>query len=185
VQSASALDAIDTDVDAAKDAIRIVRAVARKAMPDLRGALAMLRATGSPELLAQPRLADLPDLVDSVRATGLAATLTVEPVRPDVTPFVELAAYRVVQEALTNVVRHASARSVSVTVTAGGGELVVSVVDDGHGVGDRPGNGFGLLGMRERVALVAGTVQIGPGPSGRGTAVVARLPLGSVTTSGG
>jgi signal transduction histidine kinase len=179
VQSGAALDALDADVEAAREAMRTVRTVARRAMPDLRGALALLRATGDAELPPQPRLAQLPELADSFRGSGIRADVTVADNLPETTPYVELAAYRIVQEALTNVVRHAHTRTASVHVHHADGDLVVEVVDDGVGFGDTPNHGFGITGMRERAALVGGSVQISTGPTGRGTALTARLPLGA------
>jgi signal transduction histidine kinase len=179
VQSGAALDVLDTDVEAAREAMRTVRTVARRAMPDLRGALALLRATGDAELPPQPRLTQLPELADSVRGSGIGVSVTVAANLPETTPYVELAAYRIVQEALTNVVRHAHASTASVCVQHADGDLVVEVADDGIGFGDTPSHGFGITGMRERAALVGGSVQISTGPTGRGTAVTARLPLGA------
>ena len=186
VQSGAAVDAIDTDVESAKRSMLAVRDVAKRALPDLRGALALLRGgTGDPitDLRAQPRLADLPDLVGRVRGAGLDVLLVTDPdilVRDsdigEFPPLTELAAYRIVQEALTNVVRHAYARSVRVTLHRGPDALLVDVVDDGRGLTpDAPG-GLGLVGMRERAALVGGTVTVGPAAGGTGTSVHASLP---------
>jgi signal transduction histidine kinase len=92
-------------------------------------------------------------------------------------PIVELTAYRVVQEALTNVVRHAGAESVAVTVRRDGEALLVEVTDDGHGSGAGTGGaGLGLVGMRERAEALGGRVTAGPGPDG-GYRVTATLPL--------
>jgi signal transduction histidine kinase len=177
VQSGAALDALDTDVEAARESMRTVRTVARHAMPDLRHALAMLRETGTvpADQPAQPHLAGLAELADRVRTAGLPVDLTIAPDLPDVTPYVELAAYRIVQEALTNTVRHAEATRVEVAVARDGGYLVVRVLDDGRGMAPEAGGGYGLLGMRERAALVGGAVDIRTARSG-GTVVEARLP---------
>jgi signal transduction histidine kinase len=180
VQSGAALDAIDTDAPSAKQALHAIRDVAKRALPDLRGALALLRSGTEPaDLHAQPRLSDLPDLVGSVRATGLAVTLSVATGDGDLAPLTELAAYRIVQEALTNVVRHADARSATVSVRREPAGLVIDIVDDGRGMtGARPG-GLGLVGMTERATLVGGTVDIATAPTGSGTAVHATLPVAS------
>ena len=180
VQSGAALDAIDTDVDQAKRAMHAVRNVAKRALPDLRGALALLRGGGggsAVDLRSQPRLADLADLVESVRGTGLPVTLTMDTGAEEFTPLTELAAYRIVQEALTNVVRHAGARSASVSVQRAPAALVIEVVDNGCGLAEVTNGGLGLVGMNERAALVGGTVQIANVPSGSGTAVYAQLPV--------
>ena len=109
-------------------------------------------------------------------------------------PELEVAVYRLIQEALTNVVKHAGARRVTVRVEdpRGDGQVIVEVSDDGRGFDpDDPGAGFGLLGMRERVALVGGELEVRAAP-GKGTSVIARIPVqrrvpeprGSVTPAG-
>ena len=178
VQSGAALDAIDSDVVAAKQAMIAVRSVAKRALPDLRGALALLRGDGEPvDLRAQPRLADIRDLVDSVRGTGLEINLDMSTAGEDFTPLTELAAFRIVQEALTNVVRHAGATKAGVSLRCDGSRLDVEVVDDGAGTCTDTGDGLGIVGMRERAGLVGGTVHIGPAPAGTGTLVTAHLPV--------
>ncbi|MER6564497.1 ATP-binding protein, partial [Streptomyces sp. NPDC001027] len=92
-------------------------------------------------------------------------------------PEVDLSAYRIVQEALTNVVRHAGARRCQVSIDYGDEELLVEIVDDGRGAaGGAPAHGFGIVGMRERVSLLHGRLSVGPRPEG-GFRVAARLPL--------
>ncbi|WP_449334187.1 sensor histidine kinase [Streptomyces lateritius] len=124
----------------------------------------------------QPDLAGLPDLVERVRASGLDVTYgTAGGVRalPAATG---ATVYRIVQEALTNVVRHANARSARVQLTRGDGVLEILVTDDGRG--PQPGSGgHGLLGLRERAAAHGGTASTGPGPDGRGFRVRATIPL--------
>jgi signal transduction histidine kinase len=179
VQSGAALDAIDTDTEAAREAMRSVRAVARQTLPDLRGALALLRGDEDRkiDLRSQPRLSELEDLVGSVRATGLAVTLAHRTGGEEFAPLTEVAAYRIVQEALTNVVRHAAATSATVTVRRDGTSLMIDVVDNGYGLDDRRPDGLGLIGMAERAALVGGTVTVSTPPSGTGTLVRATLPV--------
>jgi signal transduction histidine kinase len=97
-------------------------------------------------------------------------------------PGVDLTAYRIVQEALTNVVKHAAARRVCVAVRSRHGELELEIVDDGDGTGaDLPTGGHGLVGMRERVAVYFGAIEIGPVHPGPGFRVLARLPIGTTT----
>ncbi|HZD98372.1 MAG TPA: ATP-binding protein, partial [Micromonosporaceae bacterium] len=123
-------------------------------------------------------LADLPDLVAQTRASGLVVTLSDDVAGASaagLSPALELTAFRVVQESLTNVVRHAKATSVMVEVRRDGDKLHVTVADDGHGPqGDHAG--FGVRGMGERVSALGGTLVTGPGP-GRGYEVRAVLPL--------
>jgi signal transduction histidine kinase len=124
-----------------------------------------------------PRLTDLPRLADEVTGAGLAVDLTVGPDATGLPPGVELAAYRIAQEALTNVVRHARAQHANVQLDVDRGNLHVVVTDDGtggNGGSGRPG-AHGLIGMRERVAVYGGTLDVGPIPGG-GYRVAATLP---------
>ena len=144
----------------------------------LRAALDVLRDGESPRAPA-PRLSELEGLIDGVRSGGVGVEVDADDV-PSVLPgAVELAAYRIVQEALTNVTRHSNARSVAVRLAASDAELLVDVVDDGTAatpsVDDR---GRGLIGMRERAASLGGTLTAGPTATG-GFRVTAHLPLGT------
>ena len=127
-------------------------------------------------LAPQAELAELPRLVGGVRSPGFEASLVD---RLDGAPgrAVQFAAYRIAQEALTNVVRHAGATRAVVTVERVGDELQLTVDDDGHGIGAAD-EGGGILGMRERALLLGGSVELGPSSLG-GTRVTARLPWGA------
>jgi signal transduction histidine kinase len=157
----------------------------REALADMRGLLGVLRADApdagpDPGEPPQPGLADLPELVARVRASGLPVELTQDgtPERPSAAA--ELAVYRLVQESLTNVLKHAGPDATArVRLTWAGKELVVSVTDDGYGLTPGRGGGQGLVGMRERVAVLGGSTSAGPGTGG-GFAVRARLPLRTV-----
>ncbi|MFI1355028.1 sensor histidine kinase [Streptomyces sp. NPDC020898] len=190
VQAALALDALDAKPEVARQAMRQVRTSGKEAVRELRAAVGVLRQ-GEPDAGPAPRLAELAELSERVRATGLRVTLRTPDTDAEgadaggeLPPLVELAAYRIVQEALTNVLKHADARQVSVTVSlvrgsGGDGErLVVEVVDDGTGTVDAGpvGDGYGLIGMRERAAGVGGTVVAGPMVDG-GWRVSAVLPV--------
>ena len=151
----------------------------RDALAELRRVLGILRA-GDQQLAIgpQPGLASLLSLVEQVRASGLPVTVRIEgePVR--LPAGIDLAAYRIVQEALTNIVKHAGDTTAEVVVRYRERVLELDVVDDGHGaVGTVNGSGHGLIGMRERVALYGGTLEAGQN-NGSGYAVRARLPLG-------
>lgn len=179
VQSGVALDALERRPDMAREALRQVRASGREAVRELRAAVGVLRepAPAPEDRLAVPGLAQLEEL--AARATGAEGprvTLRLDAPRA-LPPLVELAAYRIAQEALTNVVRHArAARRVTVEVTADAGSLGIRVTDDGNPA-DRAGPpGHGLLGMRERAAAAGGTLEAGPLPGG-GWQVRASLPL--------
>jgi signal transduction histidine kinase len=126
----------------------------------------------------QPGLADLDGLLAQHTLTGMRLAVEVERPLPEVGPGTGLAVYRLVQEALTNVHRHAGPDAqVRVTLRRAGADLLVAVVDDGRGAAaPSDGRGHGLVGMRERVAVLGGTLEAGPAEGG-GFAVRARLPL--------
>jgi signal transduction histidine kinase len=139
---------------------------------------------GARPVVPEPGIGDLSRLVDEVRAVGVPVTLRIDGSAECVHPGVGLAAYRVVQEALTNVIKHAGTPSrVDVRVRRAPGLLTIEVVDDGRGSvvrgdgGPSDGSGHGLVGMRERVALWAGQLTVGPLPGG-GYRVEARFPQG-------
>jgi len=145
--------------------------------------LGVLRQEGEPQdtLTPAPGLADLEILLADVAKAGLAVKLRVEGMPPQLPPGVDLSAYRIVQEALTNVVKHAGPARAQVTIRYGDQDVTVEVTDDGRGVGalagdGRVGTGHGLVGMRERVAAFGGELEVGPGPGG-GFRVAARLPV--------
>jgi signal transduction histidine kinase len=143
---------------------------ARTTLTELRGLLEVLRGPGA-ELAPQPGLADLEELAASSRAAGVPVRLTVSG-DLDLPPGVQLAAYRLVQEALSNVLRHAPGAPADVSVSRGAEALLVTVTNPGPA--GPAGRGHGLVGMRERVAAVGGTVSAGPEPGG--WRVAARLP---------
>ncbi len=174
VQSGLALDALDSDPEQARAAMQAVRAAAKKARPQVRAALELLR--GGEGVAPQPGLDRLAELADQARRAGLRVRLSLPPPDAPVPPLLQLTAYRVVQEALTNVIRHAGAAEVRVGIGVEDGALVVDVADDGTERGSGPGGGFGLAGMRERVTSVGGTLTAGPAGAG-GFRVHARLPL--------
>ena len=168
------------DPDRADAAFAAIAATGRDAVEQLRRAVGSLREPADGPL-DQPGLAQLAALVDRVRATGLDAQLAVSGVPVTPPADVGVAAYRIVQEALTNVVRHAQARTVKVGLDYAGRSLTVSVTDDGRG-GAGPGRtapGFGIVGMRERAQACGGTLHTGAGSGGRGFRVSATLPVGA------
>jgi signal transduction histidine kinase len=187
VQAEAAQEVLAANPERAEAAMSTVAETARAALGELRRALGVLRT--EPELAPQPGLTALDDLAASVRGAGLAVELhTSGAVRP-VDGVVGVTAYRVVQEALTNVLRHADARTARVDLAFDDGALVVTVSDDGRGRagsvgpaagtnGNRAagGSGHGLVGMRERVTSLGGQLDAGPAPDG-GFTVRARLPL--------
>jgi signal transduction histidine kinase len=193
VQMGVAATAFDSHPDAARRALAQARASAREALGELRATVAVLRdPSGGGSTAPAPTLADLDGLVEQARRSGLDVDVTVRTGDRDLPAVVGLAAYRIVQEALTNVIRHAGARRASVTVAVpagSAGALVVTVEDDGRGPPaaalDDPGRapGFGLVGMAERAAALGGRVEHGPAPGG-GFRVRAELPLEPVPEDG-
>ncbi|HEY4453738.1 MAG TPA: sensor histidine kinase [Pseudonocardiaceae bacterium] len=182
VQAAAGLDALDRAPEEARSALHTIRASTRDAMTELRSTVRVLRdGTHSGTVTPQPRLDELPQVLDSATAAGLEATLHTDGDQRSLPAAVELAAYRIVQEALTNVIRHAGATSATVRVEYRPDALVVEIIDDGSGaVADRPAHsGHGMIGMRERARAVGGTFEAAPVTApGRGFAVRAWLPVG-------
>ncbi len=175
VQASVALHLMDEQPDRARPALVTIKKASHEALRELRTALDILRDGAAPRAPA-PRLTDLPALVAGVRAGGLDVRLDHDGEAPALPAAVELAAYRIVQEALTNVTRHARARTATVRLTFPEGEgagVFVEVADDGVGGSPEPGNG--IVGMRERAQALGGTVEAGPCPDG-GFRVAARLP---------
>jgi signal transduction histidine kinase len=180
VQAAAARRVAATDPAAALEAIGAVETAGRTALAEMRRMLDVLR-TDEAGVGPQPGLADLDRLVEQVREAGLPVQLAIEG-SPHILPVgMDLAAYRIVQEALTNAVKHAGKATARVTVRYLLRELELDVVDDGRGAaapllaGKVDGAGQGLVGMRERVALYGGEIQTGPVFPG-GYRVHVRLP---------
>jgi signal transduction histidine kinase len=156
-----------------------VERVGREALGEMRRLVGMLRysSADSPELAPQPTLRDLDGLVAHARNSGLSVEVSVEGVASDLPASIDLTAYRIVQEGLTNAIRHAQARQARVQVRCRGNSLDIEISDDGVGVRDGGQSaGHGLLGMRERVDVFGGQLQTGPGPEG-GFRIRARLPV--------
>ena len=154
----------------------------RQALVEMRRLLGVLRQPGDPaagpRLAPQPGLVELAALLDGVRAAGLPVTLAIDGDPARLPAAVDISAYRIVQEALTNVLKHAGQATAAVSVRCGSDEVLIEVTDDGAGLpaGGPGGAGHGLAGMRERVALFGGDLAAGPRPGG-GFGVRARLPL--------
>ena len=182
VQASAADDVFDERPDQARAALRSIESAGREALAELRRLLAAVRPDADEPAHPQPGLDRLGELAAPLRAAGLEVALTREDA-PDagVLPAgVDLSAYRIVQEALTNTLRHAGASRAEVTVRCVPGMLELDVLDDGHG-GTPPstdGSGRGIAGMRERATMLGGTLDAGPLPQG-GFRVHARLPLGA------
>ena len=165
----------------APEALAKIERSGREALTEMRRLLGVLRDPAEGEGLApQPGVAELAALAEGVRAAGLPVRLAVEGDHVALPTAVDVSAYRIVQEALTNVLKHAGPASADVTVGCVDGAVVIEITDDGVGaaVADPSVGGHGLIGMRERAAIFGGDLLAGPQPSG-GFAVRARLPLGN------
>jgi signal transduction histidine kinase len=183
VQAGVAVHVMDERPEEARAALVAIKTVSRDALRDLRSILGLLRQTDD----AEPRspvagLAQVPALADNVRRTGVQVAMDLgEPNGRPLPSSVDLTAYRVIQEGLTNVVRHAPGAAATVTVRRQPGALLVEVADDGRtaaaaGAESRQGAGHGLAGMEERVRAAGGRLEAGARPGG-GYSVRATLPL--------
>jgi signal transduction histidine kinase len=185
VQADGASYALGTDPDRAQQALAAIATTGRQALTEMRRMLGVLRRDEDgtePERAPLPGIGQLGELLEQTRATGLAVSVTVEGVPQPLPDGAALAAYRIVQESLTNTRKHAGPRATAqVTLRYLEDALLLRITDDGRGgAAASDGAGHGLTGMRERVAIYGGWVQAGPRPSG-GYQVTARLPLTSPT----
>ena len=181
VQAGAAKTIARDDLEVAIDAMADVERAGRQTLGELRHLLGVLRpeAAAGDDLGPQPGLDDIGALVAELGATGADVTFSISERPEHLSAAVELSAYRIVQESLTNVLKHAGPRpAVDVVVTVGCGELIVEVTNTTDGVPPAlPGSGFGLAGMRERVALLGGTLRAGPSKPHE-FCVRAELPIG-------
>ena len=183
VQSGVGAHVAKTQPEEAAKALAAIEATSRAALTELRRLLGVLRQEDEPQgdLAPVPGLADLDSLLAEVAKAGLAVRLQVEGRPAQLPAGVDLSAYRIVQEALTNVVKHAGPARAQVAIRYRDHEVMVEVTDDGRGAAAPTGDGrarvgHGLIGMRERVAVFGGDLEVGPRPGG-GFRVAARLPL--------
>jgi signal transduction histidine kinase len=172
--------AAERDPAAARRALEVVERSSREALAELRRLVTVLRdADGDAALAPAPRLTDVHGLVAEVAAAGVTVDVHTDGDLTSVPEGVSLAAYRIVQEALTNVVRHALPARAELRITVGDDAVLLEIVDDGaSGVGTSPAEhrGHGMIGMRERAVLYGGELDAGPRPGG-GWRVAARLPF--------
>lgn len=179
IQAGGARVVMDSDPERAEDSLRLVERAGRDALAEMRRLLgAFDSGADAPALAPLPGLAEIEQLVLRTRAAGLATALEVEGDVPVVSPAFDLCAFRIVQEALTNAIKHAGPADVRVLVRWAPDALELEVSDNGRGPGAATGGppGHGIAGMRERVALHGGSVYAGADADG-GFAVRARLPL--------
>jgi signal transduction histidine kinase len=187
VQAGVAAHVLPTKPEAAADALQAIKTASKEGLRELRAILNVLRqADDADPVQPAPGLAQLDALVEGARRAGLPITLTVTGAPFPLPAAVDLAAYRIVQESLTNVIRHAGPAAAAVSLSYHPDEIDIDVTDTGHGPKASPGAmatgaaggtaGHGQAGMRERAATVGGIVQTGPRPGG-GYQVTARLPV--------
>ena len=200
VQIAAARKVATKKPEAAAAALATAEETGRQSLAELRGIVSVLRGADAsieaastttvqprraephdpaPALTPMPGLDEIPSLIESVKEAGLKVSFSVLGVRPDVNAGTGLVVYRVVQEALTNVIRHANAKQVEVSLMYLPDSIDIRVEDDGTGAKEvtARSDGHGIVGMRERLATVGGSVTAGPGPEGRGWQVRAEIPL--------
>ena len=184
VQSGVGAHLLDRDPDQARRALLAVNRASKEALQELRATLGLLRQVDGPESRSPaPGLAQLEGVLAGATAAGVKIRLDVTGQKRDLPTGVDLAAYRIIQESLTNVIRHARAATARIAIAYRRAEIVVQVEDDGCGVDDHdpvPGGGNGLLGMRERATALGGELEAGP-LAGGGFRVMARLPLDGPT----
>jgi signal transduction histidine kinase len=178
VQGGAARLLLDSDPARAREPLLVVEETGHQALADMRRLVGIVQdePERAPALTPQPDLADLPVLAEKLRRAGLPTDLVVHGEPETLTPGVELTAYRVVQEALTNALKHAGPATARVTVIYEPQALRLEISDDGPGTSSQQDGGHGLVGMRERVALYGGRLEVGP-RAGGGFSVCARLPL--------
>jgi signal transduction histidine kinase len=179
VQASGVRRLLRPDQEREREALLVVERTGREALAEMRRMVGVLRRPEeAPALAPQPSLEHVERLVAQAREAGLPVELRVEGEAVELPAGVDLTAYRLVQEGLTNAIKHAHATRAEVLVNYGDEEIEVMVSDDGRGVGNTDGGGHGLVGMRERVSVYGGELDAGPQPGG-GYRLRARLPLGS------
>jgi signal transduction histidine kinase len=177
VQASGVRRLLRPDQEREREALLVVERTGREALAEMRRMVGVLRRPEeAPALAPQPSLEHVGRLVDQAREAGLPVELRIEGEARELPAGVDLTAYRLVQEGLTNALKHARATRAEVLVDYRDGEIEVTVSDNGTGVGNGDGSGHGLVGMRERVSVYGGELQAGPQPGG-GYRLRATLPV--------
>jgi signal transduction histidine kinase len=178
VQASAVRRLLKPEQEREREALLIVEQTGREAMAEMRRMVGVLRRPEeAPALAPQPSLEHLDKLIEQARESGLPVTLKVEGDAVQLPAGVDLTAYRLVQEGLTNALKHARAQNAEVLVRYSNGFVELTVTDDGSGDGGGDSGGHGLVGMRERVSVYGGDLQAGPRPEG-GFRLRATLPVG-------
>ena len=177
VQAAAVRRLLKPEQEREREALTVVEVTGRQALTEMRRLIGIMRTAGESAALApQPGMKTLDRLVEQMREAGMPVELTVQGEPFDLPPGIDLSAYRIVQEALTNALKHAGPASAWVAVRYGDGKVEVDVENDGRTNGGGEGGGLGLVGMRERVALCGGELRAGPREGG-GYRISATLPV--------
>ena len=177
VQAGAVRRLLRPDQERERQALEVIEATGREALTEMRRLVGLLREQGAmPEFAPQPSMRTVDVLVGTVREAGLPVEIEIEGEPRELPPGVDLSAYRIIQEALTNALRYAGPAHAWVTVRWKDRELELEIANDGRSEPGREGVGHGLAGLRERVALVGGSIESGP-RSGGGYVVRAHLPL--------
>jgi signal transduction histidine kinase len=178
VQASAADEVFETRPDEARDAMRSIAEVGRATLSELRRLLNVVRPTDETPAAPQPGMSRVDELAAVARSAGLDVTVTQEGQPMTLPAGVDVSAYRIVQEALTNTLRHGNATRADVTVRYSPDLVDIDVIDNGRASSGRPpdGHGRGLVGMRQRAAVLGGAVETGPAAHG-GFRVHARLPV--------
>jgi signal transduction histidine kinase len=177
VQASAVRRRLEDDQDRVREALEVVERTGREALAEMRRMVGVLRhPEESPALAPQPSLEQLERLVEHTREAGLPVELRIEGDPVPLPAGIDLTAYRLVQEGLTNAIKHAGAKRAEVLVRYADGRVELTVSDDGRGTGDGDGGGHGLVGMRERISVYGGDLEAGPRPEG-GFRLRAILPV--------
>jgi signal transduction histidine kinase len=176
VQAGAERRVLDGGSGSTREVLQTIEQIGRAALTEMRRLVGMLRSDGEDPLAPQPGLDAVATLVGQVCEAGLPVELTVEGERRDLPAGIELSAYRIVQEALTNALKHAGDAHAQVSIRYGADSLELEILDDGRGGAAASNGGHGLVGMRERVALYGGRFDASRRPGG-GFAVRAKLPI--------
>jgi signal transduction histidine kinase len=177
VQASAVRRLLEPDQERERAALLVVEQTGREALAEMRRMVGVLRRPEeAPALAPQPSLEQLERLVEQAREAGLPVELRIEGAPKQLPTGVDLTAYRLVQEGLTNALKHARAQRAEVVVRYSDGHVELTVSDDGPGGGDGDKGGHGLVGMRERVSVYGGELEAGPRPEG-GYRLRARLPV--------